>query len=268
VNLDVEIVMACHNYARYLPESLESLTRQTLSPRKIIFIDDGSVDETQGVLASLRPRLPFASELITHDRTRGVAASLNEGMARARAPFVCVLDPDDVFEPALLERCAQALSDNAGAGFAYPRMRLFGEETGIYASYSFSTGRLLFEGNYVPMISMMRREAFEETGGFRQLTTHVDWDMWLSMVEWGWRGVLVDEVLYNWRRHDAAMTAQGARDRTALRLRLLRDHRRLVLRNLHLALPWLAAGAVKRVRSRLPGATVVRSRSAWVERCP
>ena len=73
-------------------------------------------------------------------------------------------------------------------------MRLFGDETGIYRTYPFEVDRLLFDHNYVPGIAMMRRDAYREVGGLRDLDAFEDWDLFLSFAERGWDGVLVPEV--------------------------------------------------------------------------
>lgn len=264
----VSVIVPCHNYGPYLDEALASLAGQTMRPTEVVVVDDGSTDQTSEVLQRWLEDEASALPLrvLRHEKPLGVVAAMRAGIGATTAPYFAIIDADDYCEPHYLERLAATLDANPAAGFAYPRMRLFGSEHGIYASYDFDIPRLLFLGNYIPMVSLIRRHVFDRSLGFRQLPTHIDWDLWLSFAEAGSFGVRVDEVLYNWRRHAGAMTNQTTATRLVTRLNILRRHWRLVLRHLHWALPWTAVAVWRAVRMRFPGDPKVRrSTSAWVE---
>ena len=127
--------------------------------------------------------------------------------------------------------------------------------------------RLLFDHNYIPGSAMMRRSAYEQVGGLRGLPAHEDWDLFLALAERGWPGVLVPEVLCDWRRHAAARNHSTVGRRLRLRVALVGGHRRLLARRLHMAVPWTAYAVGRRVRARIDphGSRATRSRSAWVE---
>jgi glycosyltransferase involved in cell wall biosynthesis len=264
----VGVVVTTYNYGRYLLECLQSLDAQTRAPDAIVVVDDGSDDDTADVLAIARASLGIADRLrvIRHDHRQGQAASINEGVRACDCDLVAHVDADDTCEPAYLEQLETALATHPGAGYAYPRMRLTGTESGVYASFAFHPGRLIFEGNYIPNVALMRREAFLATEGIRELPTHVDWDLWLSMLAAGWPGVLVDEVLYNWRRHPGSLSDRAERTRLGVRFGIWWRHRGLVARHSAVAPRWLWSAVWRRVRLHLPGTpALVRTRSAWVQ---
>jgi glycosyltransferase involved in cell wall biosynthesis len=259
------VVVTAHNYGRFLPECLASLDRQTAPIDELVVVDDASTDDTADVLTRLLASLSLGqvTTVLRHDVRRGAAASLNEGIAHTSGELVANVDADDTVEPRYLELLVAALDRTPTAGYAYPRLRLFGSESGVMASYPFDPGRLVFEGNYIPNVAMMRRRAFDATGGYRDLDTHLDWDLWLSMLEAGWPGVLVDEPLYNWRRHDAAKTLQPLRRRLRARASVTARHRRLLVTYRRDAVRWTWSA----VRRRLPGAHGGSrlSPSGWVD---
>lgn len=263
----VAVVVPCHNYGEFLAESLRSLEAQTLKPAEVVVVDDGSTDQTADVLDALLRELPdLPIQVVRHDQSLGVARAMTVGIQASRSPYIAIVDADDTCEPRYLEALAAALDADQSAGFAYPRMRLFGAEEGVYRTHPYDVSRLLFEGNYIPMVALMRRDAFAATRGYRQLPTHVDWDLWLSFAEAGWRGILVDEILYNWRRHRGAMTHQPKWIRLRTRLDILRVHWRLALRHLPWAVPWTALALWRRMRLHLPGTPQSRrTASGWVE---
>ena len=80
---------------------------------EIIFVDDGSTDDTRSWLATLTP--PF--RVILNDRNRGYAAANNRAIAIARGDFLALLNNDLVLLPHWLEPMLgahRALADRAG----------------------------------------------------------------------------------------------------------------------------------------------------------
>lgn len=262
----VAIVVTACDYGRFLADCLRSIDRQSRPPDQVLVIDDASIDETPAVLRTLAKELDLGSRLEVHRNTarQGLARSLNTAIAATGTDFVAHVDADDVVEPRYVELLCKPLEAGPDIGFAYPRLRLFGSETGLMASYPFDPARLVFEGNYIANVAMMRRAAFDQTPGFRDLRTHIDWDLWLSFIEAGWPGVLVDEPLYNWRRHGVTMTHQTAMRRLAIRFDVMNHHRGLMWRHRRQAAEWTWQAA----RRRLPGGSrngVRLTRSGWVE---
>jgi hypothetical protein len=88
------------------------------------------------------------------------------------------------------------------------------------------------------------------------------------MLEAGWHGVLVPEVLYDWRRHDAARNHQPAGTKLRLRIGIIWAHKRLLLRYAHLAIPYSAAALWRRMRLRVgpPPPYARTASSCWIER--
>lgn len=264
----VALVLPCRNYGRFVGEMLRSIAAQTVLPAEVVVVDDGSEDDSataaESVAAELSDRFSIR---VIRQPALGLAAAVERGVDETSSPFVGVVNADDLLLPGYVERLASALELRPDAGFAYPRMRMFGDEHGVVATYPFNVDRLLFDHNYVPGVSVVRREAFLAAGGFSDLPAHEDWDFFLTLVELGWPGVLVPEVLYQWRRHVAARNHSGLGRRLVLRVRIAWRHRRLLARRAHMALPWTVYGVFRRARSTLMPrrSPTRRSRSAWVE---
>jgi glycosyltransferase involved in cell wall biosynthesis len=264
----VAVLIPARNYGEFREEALLSLRAQTVRPSEIWIIDDGSTDDTPAVIDRLTrelSELPIRS--IRHPTPNGFVPSLVEGIAVSEAPLIAHVDADDRVLPRYIERLWRALEDHPDAAYAYPRMRLFGDETGVFLSGPFDAARLVYEGNYIPHIGIMRRASYLHSRGYRELETHVDWDLWLTLLEDGGRGVFVDEVLYEWRRHSSSMTMRPQLTRLSTRGRVLTGHPRLLLRYLLPGVPHLWRSLWRRVRVRIPlGASpYARTASCWIE---
>ena len=88
------------NAMPYLPESLESILRQSYSDFEILVINDGSTDGGRDYLRSVRdPRLRVVDQ-----ENRGLAATRNRMLAEASTPWLARHDADDVAYPHRLAR--------------------------------------------------------------------------------------------------------------------------------------------------------------------
>jgi dolichol-phosphate mannosyltransferase len=70
---------------------------------EIIFVDDGSVDDTAGILKSLKSELP-SLRVIQHGRNLGQSRALRTGVRAARGPIIVTLDGDGQNDPADIPR--------------------------------------------------------------------------------------------------------------------------------------------------------------------
>lgn len=110
----ISVIIPAFNAARYLADALESVRAQTLQPREVIVIDDGSTDGTPEVLAG------YGASIITerHER-KGAAAARNRGLDLATGRYVAFLDADDVSAPERLERQLSQLQASVGAAACF-----------------------------------------------------------------------------------------------------------------------------------------------------
>lgn len=234
----VGTVVPTHD-ARYLREALASLLRQTVE-HDILVVDDGSeggectrVARELGV-PSVRNRTPT-----------GGANARNVGISLLRTPWILNFDHDNVAEPTMVERLLSAAVRTEGAGIAYCTPRMIGMAFGPHPGVRRGSPWALKAGNFVDASSMFLREGWEAAGGFDpDAERYADWDMWLGIVERGWRLAYVPEMLYRYRIHEGS----GLRSADPARLD---ETRRFVLRK--------HAGFVDTRHRRRPGNLVPRA---------
>lgn len=115
----VSVVMPARDAAAFLPAAIAQIQAQTFADYEVLVVDDASTDGTRAALhdwAGHDPRV----HVIASDERRGVAASRNDAVQRARGDLVWFTDVDDRWSPELLERLVGAL-DAAGADVAVGR---------------------------------------------------------------------------------------------------------------------------------------------------
>jgi glycosyltransferase involved in cell wall biosynthesis len=86
----ITVIIPAYNYAQYLPDAIDSLSRQTVPFAKIVVVNDGSTDDTASVLESYRGVVE-----IINIENRGQLGACFEGMKNAESDYVYFLDADD-----------------------------------------------------------------------------------------------------------------------------------------------------------------------------
>lgn len=93
---DISVIVPCYNAQRYLSVCLESLRAQKQPEIEMIFIDDGSTDETGARLDRFAKEEPRAK--VIHVKNGGVSSARNRGLALAKGRYIAFVDADDALE--------------------------------------------------------------------------------------------------------------------------------------------------------------------------
>jgi glycosyltransferase involved in cell wall biosynthesis len=209
----VSVLIASRNGARYLDEALASLAAQTFPALEIVAVDDGSTDDTPKILAAFAER---------HGRTRvhrtaglGLAGALALAARDAHGDLLARQDDDDRSAPERMARQVAAFESRpelsvlgTGARVIDAGGRTAGTETVPLGSAAII--RALRRGPpFVHGSVMMRRAAYEQTGGYREaFGASQDYDLWLRMAPAAIMANL-PEPLYEWRRHKGGVFARA-----------------------------------------------------------
>jgi glycosyltransferase involved in cell wall biosynthesis len=109
LSIEVDVVITNHDYARFLPEAIESACAQTHPDVHVVVVDDGSTDGSRQLLEGYADRV----EVVLQERG-GQASALNAGLERCRGEVLLVLDADDRLRPQAAERVAAAFAAGPG----------------------------------------------------------------------------------------------------------------------------------------------------------
>ncbi len=200
----VSVIVTCCNLGEYLDEAIASVRAQTFQDLELLVVDDGSTAPT--TLQAL-DRFEQAQVPIVRTANRGLPAAKNTGVARTSGRYICMLDADDRLAPDMLARSVAILEDDPGLSFASHWLRYFGDEQGEWTPAACDFPELL-DRNTVNGAALVRRSAIEAAGGFDESFRDgcEDWDFWITVVERGGRGVIIPEVLYEYRRREGSMS--------------------------------------------------------------
>lgn len=108
----ISIIVPCYNEQEALPYFYKAICAEAerLRPREIelIFVDDGSIDQTAGLLRELAAKDSRIRALI-FSRNFGKEAAMYAGLEHARGDYIGIMDADLQDPPELLEQMARIL---------------------------------------------------------------------------------------------------------------------------------------------------------------
>ena len=200
----VTVALTVFNYASVVADALTSVSVSTLRDFEIVVVDDASSDSSRAVVERTLRDMPWLpAKLIARRRNAGLPAGRNLAVAEGRGEFIFVLDADNAVYPHALERLVGALTEDEGAAFAYGIEEKF-DARGSFDLISWRawSARRFRYGNYIDAMTMIRRAALEQVGGFSEDPRLYGWEdfaLWCAFVEAGLHGVQVPEILARYR---------------------------------------------------------------------
>ena len=94
---DISVVMPLYNKEAEVEQSLRSVIEQSLAPREIIVVDDGSTDSSAAIVERIIAEYRDVPIRLIRQENSGVSAARNRGVREATGEFVAFIDADDVW---------------------------------------------------------------------------------------------------------------------------------------------------------------------------
>jgi glycosyltransferase involved in cell wall biosynthesis len=205
----VTVVIPAYNAMTYLPETLNSVLKQTFTDFEILIINDGSKDNIiQWASEITDPRVKLISQ-----ENQGLPGARNTGIAHAQGEYIAFLDADDLWKATKLEKQVHCLDSKPEVGLVYTWTLLVdqhGRSTGTVTA-SHTEGKVwekLLLGDVIGSGSsaMIRRICFENVGLFdTELSSIEDCDMWVRIAA-RYPLAVIKEVLVSYRQHFTNMS--------------------------------------------------------------
>lgn len=192
----ISIIIPAYQTERSIADCLDSIFAQSFREYEIIVVNDGSTDRTGDILEHYRDRITILTQ-----ENRGRQATRNRGARHAHGAFLLFCDADIVLRPDCLAAMLHALTVHPEAAYAYSSF-MYGWKK--FRSWAFSAERLRTM-NYIHTTTLIRQEYFS---GFDESVERLqDWDLWLTMLERGHRGVWIPDYLFRIRTHRGGLSS-------------------------------------------------------------
>jgi len=182
----VSVIIPTYERWALLAQAANSVFGQRVSPRELVVVDDGSTDRTAEYCESLSGHPGFSYISISHSGKPGKVR--NAGARLAKGEYLAFLDSDDLWKPEKLARQIEFFKENPEIRICHTReIWQRGEKIVSQAGQRQRRSGEIFADALEkciigPSTVMMRRELFEELGGFREeLEIAEDYELWLRL---------------------------------------------------------------------------------------
>ncbi len=155
INPKVSIVLAAYNAEAYLKECIDSLLSQTFSDFELLIYNDGSNDNTKGIIDSYCDNRIIVNHL---SKNRGVVFCSNLGLKNAKGTYIAKMDADDISLPDRLKLQVEYLDRNPDVGLLGAQLKIHDSNEVIYKPVDDTEIRWwFFKGCPVPQPTAMIR---------------------------------------------------------------------------------------------------------------
>lgn len=211
----VSVVIPCYNAMRFLPETVDSVLKQTHQDFEIIIVNDGSSDNIEQWVNALKDeRICLISQT-----NQGQSAARNVGITKACGEYIAFLDADDLWHPEKLAKQVGILETNADVGLVYSWVLLIDEENKPLKklwtiSAEGNVWKKLIEGNMIACgsVPMIRKACVDTVGLFGKFSFGCeDWDFWLRIAARYPFRVVKETLVYYRECSNSVSRASGTR---------------------------------------------------------
>lgn len=245
--MNVSVIIPTYNRGHVIGDAIASVLAQSFSDLEVLVVDDGSSDDTEQRVQAVRDdrvryiRVPHA----------GVSAARNTGVGLSRGPLLSFLDSDDVWKPEKLAREVAFLSrhptsdgvfDDADKYHGDIYVPSFIRQTQVFSRrFTWATDPegvvlpqrdlvlcLLEEVPIVTIAFTLRRQAFQQTGGFNEAwTSFEDWEFFLRFARGHRVGYIPASLATIRMSADSLHLIDAKQGRSAMAQLLAEERRRL-----------------------------------------
>ena len=181
---EISVIIPTYNRCDLLKRAINSVIKQTITPKEIIIVDNGSTDQTYQMVSSLFPEINYFIE-----KKRGVSAARNKGILESKSKWIAFLDSDDTWKPTKLEKQMEF------SIFNQDKYRIIHTDENWYRNKKFlnqlkkhkKSGGNIFKNSLQlccisPSSVVLKKQIFDDYGLFDEnLEVCEDYDMWIRI---------------------------------------------------------------------------------------
>ena len=123
----ISIIIPIHNGEKFLEQCERSLQKQTFKDLEIVFVDDGSKDNSLEKLYQMKEKLAEYTVRIFHQENKGISSARNVGIELSSGEFITFMDQDDYLEADYVETLYRNIGHNDIVVSGYNRTKMSGK---------------------------------------------------------------------------------------------------------------------------------------------
>jgi glycosyltransferase involved in cell wall biosynthesis len=214
----ISVVITVFNYAAYISECLKSLEDSNTAALpggiEIVIVNDASNDDSLAKAISAMETSRHAIRIVDKRFNTGLADARNIGLETARAPYVFILDADNMVFPRALEQLYNKIISDGSAAVYSMLSRFEGDYShrrGLLSYFDWDP-QMLVERPYIDAMALFDRRQLIEIGGYDTGLYKFGWfgwedyELWLRIAEAKLPVSFLPNVLCLYRHHERSMS--------------------------------------------------------------
>ena len=235
MNPILSVIVPCFNNSSTVLETIDSVYTQSYQMFEVIFVNDGSTDDSLELVSSFKKQYSKDNLFILNQENKGTPTARNQGAAVAKGKYLLFLDADDKIHATYLEKAIRLLDNDDSLNIVYCEAEYFDRINKKWKLPNYSKAGILLE-NSIFASAIIRKKIFDEVGQFdEKLDYNEDWDLWIritSLIEE--KSVFkIKETLFYYRksRSENSMTDNRNKKEEKARLQIYLKHYDLYKQN-------------------------------------
>lgn len=209
----VSVIIPAFNAEAFIEETLESALSQTLPPREVIVVDDGSTDNTAEIVRGYGKKVHLLEQ-----EHLGVSVARNAALAVAGGEYIALLDADDLWMPEKLEKQVAYLDEHPEIDIVFCVVEQFTR----HAEIQLDPRHRILSGPSTSGL-LARRGGFDRVGPFDTSLVASEFMGWMMDAEdAGLRHAVLPELLAKRRLHPGNNGRRNMADQRSEYVRLLK----------------------------------------------
>jgi len=209
----VSVILPAYNCEKFIGKAIQSVLQQTFTDFELIIINDGSTDNTESIIHE------FGDQRIVYlknSSNQGLVYTLNKAIAHANGKYTARMDADDICLRERLAKQQTFLDQHEDITAVASTIEFINEQeeiTGIWeldrqTIIPAQIRRAMLHQNCIAHPTVMMRSEIIKQMKYKEYQKNIeDYDLWLRLLNHGYKIAKLDEPLLLYRIHNASVTS-------------------------------------------------------------
>jgi glycosyltransferase involved in cell wall biosynthesis len=212
----LSVIITLYNYARFIEDCVASVSDAGLKfaeALEVLIVNDASTDHSLAHAFRCKEKFDLPIRIVDKKWNTGLADARNVGVRMARAPYVFILDADNLVYPDAFRQLFEVIS-HGNYSAAFSLLCRFQETpanpVGLLSYFDWDP-QILVQYPYIDAMAMFRRDPLLAAPGYDNELNQIGWfgwedyDMWLRFAQNHHEVAFVPNILCLYRHHETSM---------------------------------------------------------------